>query len=430
MAAKPVIAIFDVGKTNKKLILFDESYQVLEEHSARFNETLDEDGFPCENLKNFRVSIIERLEQFAKRTDIDIRAVNFSAYGASLVYLDENAAPLTAMYNYLKPYPAKLAENIYQQYGGVAEFTRVTASPSMGSLNSGLQFWRLMKEKPALYDQVETALHLPQYVSSLVTRKQYTDCTSLGCHTALWNFETNNYHAWVTDNWIDRKFAPIAPADTAIPIKIGGRKMIAGIGLHDSSAALVPYLKCIEGPFMLLSTGTWGISLNPFNQQPLSEEELDNDCLFFLRYDGKPVKAARYFAGRELEKRVTAISDKYNIHPSVLHQMPFVPQWDRDGAPYVGDYHRMMLELVDNQVASLKRVHTPDIKKLYVDGGFGKNDVFLGLLARQLPEMDVFVAAVPQASALGAALVLHHQWNATTDLPKDVLRTRPYPRMV
>ena len=47
----PVIAIFDVGKTNKKLFLFDESYRIVFEKSARFAETLDEDGFPCEDLE-------------------------------------------------------------------------------------------------------------------------------------------------------------------------------------------------------------------------------------------------------------------------------------------------------------------------------------------------------------------------------------------
>ena len=50
MSALPVIAVFDVGKTNKKFFLFDESYQIVYEKSARLEETIDEDGFPCEQL--------------------------------------------------------------------------------------------------------------------------------------------------------------------------------------------------------------------------------------------------------------------------------------------------------------------------------------------------------------------------------------------
>ena len=42
MRATPVIAIFDVGKTNKKLFLFDENYKIVFERSARFTETTDE----------------------------------------------------------------------------------------------------------------------------------------------------------------------------------------------------------------------------------------------------------------------------------------------------------------------------------------------------------------------------------------------------
>jgi sugar (pentulose or hexulose) kinase len=46
-----VIAVIDVGKTNKKLFLFDQQYRIVCEKSARFIETVDEDGDPCENLK-------------------------------------------------------------------------------------------------------------------------------------------------------------------------------------------------------------------------------------------------------------------------------------------------------------------------------------------------------------------------------------------
>ena len=43
-------AIFDVGKTNKKLLLFDEGFHPIEAHSQAFPESVDEDGFPCEDL--------------------------------------------------------------------------------------------------------------------------------------------------------------------------------------------------------------------------------------------------------------------------------------------------------------------------------------------------------------------------------------------
>ncbi|MEI6088792.1 MAG: carbohydrate kinase, partial [Bacteroidota bacterium] len=50
MEAISVIAIFDIGKTNKKLLLFDEHYKLVWESSNQFDEISDEDGFPCENI--------------------------------------------------------------------------------------------------------------------------------------------------------------------------------------------------------------------------------------------------------------------------------------------------------------------------------------------------------------------------------------------
>jgi sugar (pentulose or hexulose) kinase len=39
-----VVAVFDIGKTNKKVFLFNENYQIVWEQSVVFPETVDEDG--------------------------------------------------------------------------------------------------------------------------------------------------------------------------------------------------------------------------------------------------------------------------------------------------------------------------------------------------------------------------------------------------
>lgn len=428
MSAIPVIAIFDVGKTNKKLFLFNEDYQIIEEQSARFNETLDEDGFPCDNLQFFRQSIVENLQSLAKRTDIDLKAVNFSTYGASFVYVDAAGDPLTPLYNYLKPFPAAIADQLYSRFGGAEAFALQTASPSLGSLNSGLQLLRLKRESPETFAKIQFALHLPQYVSFLVTGNAFTDCTSIGCHTALWDFVKNNYHSWVAEEGLLEKLPKMATADQSTTVSIEGKQIEVGAGLHDSSAALIPYLKAIGEPFLLLSTGTWGISLNPFNQSPLTANELQHDCLFYLSYEGIPVKAARYFAGKELEKRVTAIVDKYNIHAAALHQMDYSDHWKAAGiAGHIRDYHHMMNELVNRQVQSMEQVLDKGVvKQIYVDGGFSRNEVFLNLLSKALPGLKIMAANIPQATSLGAALVLHHKWNSKAIHPGTLIDCRQY----
>src|SRR6202035_5980024 len=117
-----------------------------------------------------------------------IGGVNFSAYGASFVHLNQDGRIITPLYNYLKPFPPDLQLEFYEKYGGKAGFSMRTASPVLGNLNSGLQIYRLKYEQPGLFDKIRSSLHLPQYLSWLPTNEIYSDITSIGCHTGLWDF--------------------------------------------------------------------------------------------------------------------------------------------------------------------------------------------------------------------------------------------------
>src|SRR5690606_41790597 len=90
----PVVAVFDVGKTNKQLFLFDERYQIVFERSARFLETEDEDGDPCENLERLRHSDLDSLHEVFRRVECDMKAINFTSFGASFVFLTFTCRPL------------------------------------------------------------------------------------------------------------------------------------------------------------------------------------------------------------------------------------------------------------------------------------------------------------------------------------------------
>src|SRR5690606_1045649 len=173
----PVVAVFDVGKTNKKLFLFDEHYRIVYEKSARFIETTDEDGDPCANLESLRLSVFDSLHQIFRKSEFDIKAINFTAYGASCVQIDEEGHPLAPLYTYLKAYPESLMQELQRQYGGAEEFSLTTASPILGSLNSGLQLYRLKRQRPELFEKLKCALHLPQYLSFLLSGQLYSDQT-------------------------------------------------------------------------------------------------------------------------------------------------------------------------------------------------------------------------------------------------------------
>lgn len=456
MKKTPVIAVFDVGKTNKKLFLFDERYKIVFERSARFTETLDEDGDPCENLESLRLSVFDSLREVFKNPEFEIMAINFATYGASFVYIDEDGKPLAPLYNYLKSYSETLKTQFYDTYGGQEVFSNLTASPVLGSLNSGMQLYRIKYEKPELFQQIRYALHLPQYLSYLISGQAYSDITSIGCHTNLWDFTKNDYHDWVFKEGVAEKLAPVVPSDQVMPAAFPGNNYGVGAGLHDSSAALVPYLVSFHEPFILLSTGTWCISLNPFNSTPLTTTELENDCLCYLQYEGKPVKASRLFAGYEHEQQVKRIAAHYGTdiisYRTVSYDAGIIDELSKtdelEGIPkkslaelkensfaqrelkdYASDiiaYHRLILDLVNQQYLSTSMVlKGTAVKRIFVDGGFSKNTLFMNLLARVFPELEVFAAHMAQATAVGAALAIHRSWNKQP-LPNDIVELKYY----
>lgn len=425
-----VVAIFDIGKTNKKFFLIDESYRIVHEVTQQFAEIKDEDGDDCEDLAALTTWVLTTFNDALLLPEFTIKAINFSTYGASFVYLNKEGMPLTHLYNYLKTYPQQLAESLYKANSGVETFCKDTASPALGSLNSGLQLYRLQQQQPDIFKQTYYALHLPQYISYLLTRNGISDITSIGCHTALWNFAQNQYHNWVKASGILEKLAPVAAADQVQEVTYGNTTLQVGTGLHDSSAALIPYLCNFADAFILISTGTWCISLNPFNDEPLTADELKADCLCYMSYQNKPVKASRLFAGQEHENVTRKLAAHFNTPHDFYKTLGFdyalgknaITEYTggkrfNDGAlnrfsTYTEAYHFFLYDLVQQQKHSTALIMGKQkTGRIFVDGGFSKNVIFMNLLAWAFPDKEVYAASVSQATAMGAALAIHPHWS-------------------
>lgn len=438
MSSLPVIAIIDIGKTNKKIFLYDRDYHIVWEQTIHLPEVQDEDGDPVEDIHALTHWVATSLHTVMENKAFDIKAIHCCTYGASFVLLDEANKPVAPLYNYLKAYPQAISDAFYAANGGRDEFSLITASPALGSLNSGLQLYRIMKENPARWNAIKTALHLPQYISFLITGRLFSDITSIGCHTGLWNFRTQQYHDWVIREGVNEKLAPIYPSDRVLQVCRGDMHFVAGVGLHDSSAALIPYLRYDKQPFVLLSTGTWCIGLHPFNSTPLTIEELNQDCLAYLDYKGRPVKASRLFAGYVHEKELQKIATHFNRDVDFYKEISFDAAFNAAcrerfgkrpekrevneivfGRRNLGDfahaeeaYQVLMMDIMLEQQASLQRLlKGSPANTIYVDGGFAGNRLYMQMLALAFPEQDVYAATVSQASALGAALSIHDAWN-------------------
>jgi sugar (pentulose or hexulose) kinase len=412
----------------------------------------DDDGDDCEDLNQLTAWIKKTFEEAMQNPAFDIQAVNFTSFGASYVHLNDSGVPVTPLYSYLKHYPDDLLDQFYQTYGNKETLAVDTASPPLGMLNSGLQLYWLKHRKPEYFKTIKRSLHLPQYCSYLITGRRFADITSIGCHTALWNFKENQYHHWVVKEGIDNIFPPIAPTSSYIRLNSGTKKLIAGVGIHDSSAALAPYLLNVEKPFILLSTGTWSIAFNPFSKELLHAEDLSKDCLYYLNFLGKPVKACRLFLGNEHNYQIKKIAARFdkddNYHrqvkfdksiaqklirennpekkfiPETMDVTPLLPQLRKRKVnldlfeSYEEAYHQLNLDLTALQELSLQLViGQTKISKLYISGNFCDNQPFIALMATRFPKLKVYTSIISRATALGAAAIIHLHWNGDRPFP-------------
>lgn len=424
----PVILVFDIGKTNKKCLVFDANYEVVHAEFFDVPDAKDPAGFPTEDLDALQSALEARLRATLRHPAWELRALNFTTYGATIVNTDAAGRPVHPLWDYLRPYDAAVLQSFDRDHGHHGDVYVQTASPALGNLNTGLQLFLLKKTEATAFAQIARSTWLPQYLSALFTGELHSEYTSIGCHTLCWDFSAGDFAGWTTEEGIDRLFPPLRSATDPLPTSFEGHSLMVGIGMHDSSSALLPYLRSIDKPFMLLSTGSWNICLNPFNEAPLTPAELAADCLCYLTYTGRPVKASRLHAGFRHTEAVEALCRQFDTSKEFFWNLTWDPAAQdahTGAADEMADaahaYYSFLRKLVDEQLEKIGLVASDHVRLLYVDGGFSHNAIFMGLLRRGLPGWTIAAAEVGQSTALGAAMVLHEHWNPTP-LRKDLVR--------
>ncbi len=437
MTKNQVIAVFDIGKTNKKILLFNQEFKVVYQHEKKMDTTSDEDGFECDDINLIQDWMVEALNTIVEQGKFDIKGVNFSTYGASLAFLDKDGKRLTPIYNYLKEVDSQIQDSLFDAYGGVNEFCRKTASPALGLLlNSGIQMLWLKQNKPNIWSQVQHVLHFPQYLSYALTGEIASEPTSIGCHTYMWDFDKMQYHNWIADEGISLP-KPINN-NTVYPSVFKDKVIEVGVGIHDSSASLVPYLDMAKEDFILVSTGTWCISMNPFNSETLTANQLKKDCLCYLTPQNQQVKSSRLFMGHFHEVLVDKLNEFFGVDDHYYKTIPYQPAlldalktkigeqsiFFPNGAEgfnnedlqidltvfenYDQAYSWMVKELTDLSITSIHLIiaEKDTTKTIYVSGGFARNPIFVNLLSQHFNNKQVLTSEIDNASALGAALAI------------------------
>jgi sugar (pentulose or hexulose) kinase len=87
-------------------------------------------------------------------------------------------------------------------------------------------------------------------------------------------------------------------------------------------------------------------------------------------------------------------------------------------------YHQLIRDIITQQKASTGLIlKGTNVKRLFVDGGFSKNTIYMNLLAAAFPKLEVFAASMAQATAVGTALSIHQSWNDKA-IPADIIELK------
>lgn len=338
MAAIRHVAVIDIGKTNAKLAMVD--LDSLSETGVRKtpNRPLLGSAYRHHDVEAIWTFILESLQALGREQRID--AISVTTHGATAVLIDAKGELALPVLDYEDDGP----DGLRQRYDAVRPGFEETGSPCLPlGLNLGAQLFWQSQAYPEAFAQVSHILTYPQYWSWRLTGVAASEVTSLGCHTDLWNPVTKDFSTLVDRMGWRSLFPPIRTAGErlgfvrpAIAERIGIDSSIPVFcGIHDSNASLLPHLLQRKGPFSVVSTGTWVISM------AIGGREIDldpaRDTLVNVNALGDPVRSARFMGGREFEllsDGATAMTDDGAIRSVVDRRIMLLPSIQQGSGPF------------------------------------------------------------------------------------------------
>jgi sugar (pentulose or hexulose) kinase len=419
----PTLAVFDFGKTNAKLLVFDARGAMLLERRTQARWRV-QDG----------LSVLDDVALFAWMTDVlaesavefGVRHVMATTHGCTFALLDETglAAPIL---DYEQPVP----EAVERAFDALRPPFAETATPD---LPVGFAFgkhivWREMRD-PTLAARTRCILAYAQFWTWRMCGARVSEVSSLGCHTHLWSPSRDDFSSLVAARGWRIKLPPFESAGAVVgsmTLRLADSQSVeiaVHNGVHDSNASLVHYRAAVPGAMTLLSTGTWVIVMNP--SCPLDALDPTRDMLANVSVTHEPIPTARFMGGREFdairsgapfEVTTDGIADVIErgifALPSFADGGPFPGERgafvDWAGEPVeVGDADRMPLAVL--YVASMMNV-TLDLLlsdgPIVMDGGLARVGLIPRLLASLRIGQRVLVGDHAEGTACGAAALAY-----------------------
>lgn len=417
------ICLFDIGKTNIKLVVLDAAGRAVASRS-RPNTVL-----PGPPYRHHDVAGIERwaVATLAELPDRDrIEAIVPVAHGCSGMLLAGDELALPAM-DYEDSSPDLDADS----YAAAADPFAQAFTPVLPlGMVLARQFWWQARAFPEAFARVTDIVPNAQYWAWRLSGAKAGEISSIGCHTGLWLPERRTYSDLVRRaGWLPL-MAPLRHAwDTLGPLR---PDILAATGLdpacrvvcgaHDSNASFLAHRATREPPFTVISTGTWTIVMAA--GAPLARLDERRDMLANVDVLGEPVPTARFMGGREFAAVAgdaagspTTLEDAARVMArGALVRPTFAP-----GGPFAGQEGAVLGPAPETPgervaLASLYVALAVDwmLDRLgasapfVVEGPSASDAIFLAALAGLRPDAEV--VASEDGTGTGAGALLLAEW--------------------
>jgi L-fuculokinase len=418
------VAVFDVGKTNIKLVVFDRGGGVLAERSAPNVPLAPHSEWPYLRLDTEGAwsFLIDALRELGARFYIE--AISTTTHGCAGVLMESDGPALPPLDYEFDGFAA-----VDANYDAARPPFDEARSPLLSrGLNLGRHIFYYERCYPAQFKQATAFLTYAQYFGWRLGGTMASEVTSLGAHTDLWRPNEGDLSSLVDALGWRRLFPPMRKAwDPLGTIK---REIAHATGLsadvriicgaHDSNAALVPHLLSRREPFTVVSTGTWVIIMAVGGKGQLDPNA---DMLANVDVRGEPVPTARFMGGREyavLAGDVAADADEVDVAAVIASGALALPAFSNQGGPFASregviegiapttPKARAALATLYSALMTahmLRRLEAPG--ELIVEGGFARSPAFAAVLARLMADRRVVIAPISAGAAAGAAMLAH-----------------------
>lgn len=441
-----VVAVLDVGKTNKKVSLYDGDLQVVGEERTSF-ELLDYNGIEVEDTDGIMKWFYASLRSLAR--DHRIRAIAVTTHGATFTLLDETGRLAHPVISYTWAGGMQVQDEFYETFGDVKELHRKTGTPDIGFVNMAKVMFFVKTRLPDVWARCRHGLFYGPFFGHELTGRMGLEPTFPGNHTYFWNFAEKTWSEVARKLGADRLFGnelrhsweSLGRVKLEIARECGlPENCEVTLGVHDSNANFLPYLAKGYTDFLLNSTGTWCVLMRPSETPYLSDEEIALKVFFNQDVCARPVRTSLMTSGMDYdafraltERQDSAGADvvrrvvqekKLFVVPGVLAEataFPGVkPRVIEEGQVHLLEDLRgqgkPMTRLEQDYFAALNLGLAIATKKMlaccgignkttvFIEGGFAKNRVYCEALAALCPDQSFVLTATKEGTAFGTAL--------------------------